>query len=122
MRKIAMLLLVVAGPAESKAAPAPTAIVNDAIGVPVFPQDFPDRPYDVLGEVKGSIRKLTMFSAEPSQAKLYRKLWEKATKLGADAVIKARYGDPQKSLISDGTTIVVGVAIKFRAEAVKPPG
>ena len=26
-------------------------VMNDEMGVPVFPYDFPDRPYDVVGEV-----------------------------------------------------------------------
>jgi hypothetical protein len=68
-------------------------VMNDDVGVPVFPHDITDRPYRVLGEVKAGVRKATMFSKSPSQAKIYRELWERGRKLGADAVIKASYGD-----------------------------
>lgn len=92
----------------------PFVIVNEAVGVPVFPHDFPDRPYDIVGEIKAGVRKASMFSAEPSQAKIYKELWERAEKLGADAVINARYGDPHMTLTSDGKTNATGTAIRFR--------
>ncbi len=34
----------------------------------------------------------TIFSKAPSQEKIYRELWKRAEKLGADAVINASYG------------------------------
>src|SRR5256885_9191668 len=50
-------------------------MVNEDVGVPVFPYDIKDRPYDVIGEVKAGVRKATVFSKSPSQAKIYRELW-----------------------------------------------
>ena len=77
------------------AQPAPVApLVNEDVGVPVFPYDITDRPYEVLGEVKAGVRKATVFSKSPSQEKIYKELWERARKLGADAVVKAQYGAP----------------------------
>lgn len=89
-------------------------VINEAVGVPVFPHGFPDRPYEVLGQIKAGVRKANMFAPEPSQAKIYKELWERARRLGADAVIDARYGDPRATAISDGQTDATGTAIRFR--------
>ncbi|MCH7863100.1 heavy metal-binding domain-containing protein [Sphingomonas sp. NPDC092331] len=97
-------------------------VVNEDVGVPVFATDLPDRPYKVLGEVKAGVRKATIFSKEASQTKIYRELWERAEKLGADAVINAKYGDSHVSALSWGKTNATGTAIKFLApgEAAAP--
>ncbi|BAI97455.1 MULTISPECIES: hypothetical protein [Sphingobium] len=89
------------------------AIVNEEVGVPVFPYDITDRPYQVIGEVKAGVRKATIFSKAPSQEKIYRELWERGEKLGADAVIKAQYGDAHVTALSWGSSTATGVAIKF---------
>ena len=92
-------------------------IVNEDIGVPVFPYDIKDRPYEVLGEVKAGVRKATVFSKSPSQAKIYRELWERAEKLGADAVINANYGDAHMTAFSWGKSNATGTAIRFKDAA-----
>lgn len=88
-------------------------INNEEVGVPVFPYDITDRPYKVLGEVKAGVRKATIFSKAPSQEKIYHELWERGEKLGADAVIKAQYGDARVTALSWGESSATGVAIKF---------
>ena len=95
-------------------------VVNEEIGVPVFPHDITDRPYEVIGEVKAGVRKATIFSKEASQAKIYRELWERAEKLGADAVINATYGDSHVSAMSWGKTNATGTAIRFTNAAATP--
>ena len=97
-------------------------MVNDDVGVPVFPYDIKDRPYEVVGEVKAGVRKATVFSKSPSQAKIYRELWERAEKLGADAVINASYGDAHMTAFSWGKANATGTAIRFTgsATAVQP--
>jgi uncharacterized protein YbjQ (UPF0145 family) len=103
-------------------APAPsTAIANGEFGVPVFPYDITDRPYQALGEVKAGVRKATVFSKSPSQEKVYRELWERAQKLGADAVVKAQYGDAHVSAMSWGKTNATGIAVKFLPAGTKAP-
>jgi uncharacterized protein YbjQ (UPF0145 family) len=92
-------------------------VVNEAVGVPVFPYDFKDRPYEVLGEVKAGVRKATVFSKSPSQEKIYRELWERAEKLGADAVINAAYGDAHVTAFSWGKANATGTAIRFKPAA-----
>lgn len=88
-------------------------VMNEEVGVPVFPYDITDRPYEVLGEVKAGVRKATVFSKSPSQDKIYKELWERAQKLGADAVIKAQYGDAHVSAFSWGKANATGTAIRF---------
>lgn len=112
----AALSTISAAPAFAKAESARTFVVNnEAVGVPVFPHDITDKPYDVVGEVTAGVRKATIFSKEASQEKIYKELWERADKLGADAVVNASYGDSHVSAFSWGKTNAKGTAIKFRA-------
>ena len=108
-------------PATAPAATGPAVTAGpttDVVpGVPVYPYDITDRPYTVLGEVKAGVRKATMFSKSPSQEKIYRELWERGRKLGADAVINAKYGDAHVSALSWGKANATGTAIKFNAPA-----
>lgn len=116
----AVLLAVAATSAPAVAKDKPKkefVIVNEAVGVPVFPHDITDRPYTVVGEVKAGVRKATIFSKEASQGKIYKELWERAEKLGADAVIKAQYGESHVTAMSWGKTNATGVAIKFTGAA-----
>lgn len=116
--KLAPLALVLASvavtPALAKKEAKAFVVVNEAVGVPVFPHDITDRPYEVVGEVTAGVRKATIFSKEASQEKIYKELWERAEKLGADAVIKASYGESHISLTSWGKTNATGTAIKFK--------
>jgi uncharacterized protein YbjQ (UPF0145 family) len=110
-------LAVVAAMAAAQPAAAKKArtyiVNNEAVGVPVFPHDITDRPYTVIGEVKAGVRKATVFSKAASQKKIYRELWERARKKGADAVINASYGDSHISAMSWGKTNAKGTAIRF---------
>jgi uncharacterized protein YbjQ (UPF0145 family) len=90
-------------------------VVNDDVGVPVFPYDIKDRPYEVIGEVTAGVRKATAFSKSPSQAKIYRELWERGEKLGADAVINASYGNAHVTAFSWGKANAKGTAIRFKS-------
>jgi hypothetical protein len=104
----------IALPTPAMAQDSPTLPAEkEEFGVPVFSYDITDRPYTILGEVKAGVRKATIFSKTPSQGKVYRELWERARKLGADAVIKASYGDPQITALSWGSVPATGLAIKF---------
>jgi len=108
----AALAMAIATPALAQPAPA-QPLVNEDVGVPVFPYDITDRPYEVLGEVKAGVRKATVFSKSPSQEKIYGELWERARKLGADAVVKAQYGDAHVSAFSWGKANATGTAVRF---------
>jgi uncharacterized protein YbjQ (UPF0145 family) len=117
----ALVGLCAAQPAPAKAPQRMFVVNNEAVGVPVFPHDITDRPYEVIGEVKAGVRKATVFSKEASQAKIYRELWERAAKMGADAVINASYGDSHVSALSWGKTNATGTAIRFKPAADAAP-
>lgn len=111
-----------ASPAVAKDKQVKTyAIVNSDVGVPVFPYDLTDRPYEVIGEVKAGVRKGSVFSKEASQQKIYKELWERAEKLNADAVINAKYGDSHISALSWGKTNATGTAIRFKTGGAVTP-
>lgn len=113
----AAILPVTAAEASKKKSEPAYVMVNEEFGVPVFPYDITDKPYEVVGEVKAGIRKATIFSKAPSQEKVYRELWERAQKLGADAVVRASYGDPHVTAFSWGSVSATGIAVRFKKEA-----
>jgi hypothetical protein len=113
----AVAALVVSTPAVAKKKEATYVMVNEEMGVPVFPHDITDKPYKIVGVVTAGVRKATIFSKEPSQKKIYAEIWERGEKLNADAVIGAKYGDSHITALSWGNTKAGGVAIKFLTEA-----
>jgi uncharacterized protein YbjQ (UPF0145 family) len=116
MRRVFAVALVVAAVVVSPllAKDARTFVVNNPdVGMPVFPNDITDHHYTVLGTVTAHVRKATLFSSEASQGKIYHELWERADKLGADAVVKATYGDSHVTAFSWGSTTAEGTAVKF---------
>lgn len=76
--------------------------------VPVYAYAIADRRYEIVARVEARLIKLSPFHNSADQSKIYDELWERAQKLGADAVINARYGDGELS-----GTIATGTAIKF---------
>lgn len=98
-------------PKPPAATPTYASIKNMA--VPVIAGDITDRPYRVIGEIETGVKKLTAFSKDPSEEKVYRELWERGKKMGADAVVNANYGDPRVTFISWGSRKAKGQAIKF---------
>jgi predicted Fe-Mo cluster-binding NifX family protein len=80
--------------------------------VPVFEGDI-DRPYHVIGEIKDNLRKHFAFQANPTKEKIHAEIWERARKMGADAVIHARYGPTQATAFNHGRTAISGTAITF---------
>ncbi len=110
---VAVTAMAVATPAVAKKKDVAYVVVNEEMGVPVFPHDITDKPYKIVGVVTAGVRKATIFSKEPSQQKIYNEIWERGEKLGADAVIGAKYGDSHITALSWGNTKAGGVAIKF---------
>ncbi len=88
-------------------------VVNEEVGVPVFPYDITDRPYVVVSPVKAGVRKATIFSKEPSQKKIYKELWERGEKVDADAIVNVTYGDSHMTALSWGKTNALGIAVRF---------
>ena len=103
-------------------APAEAALATDhaalaGLNPPVVAGDITGRPYRILGVVSANVRKATIFSRAPSQAHVYRELWERAERMGADAVINASYGDARVTALSWGARRSEGQAIKFLTDA-----
>jgi hypothetical protein len=93
-----------------------SSVMNEDVGVPVFPYDIEDKPYVIVAGIEAGVRKATIFSKEPSQKKIYNELWERAKKAGADAVVLASYGDSKVSAFSWGRTGANGIAVRFLTE------
>ena len=84
---------------------------------PVTDADVMDRPYRIVGEVRAEVRKATLFSHAPSREKVFRELWERAVRLGADAVVNARSGSARVTAMSWGSRRSIGQAVKFLTDA-----
>jgi hypothetical protein len=84
---VTIAAVAISTPALAKKKDATYVMVNEEMGVPVFPHDITDKPYRIVGVVTAGVRKATIFSKEPSQQKIYNELWERGEKLGADAVM-----------------------------------
>lgn len=101
--------------APGPAAPPPPATYAAIKGarVPVTTGDITDRPYRVLAHVHRNVRKTTLFSKGATQEKLENELWERGQKIGADAIVNARFGGERVVAMSWGANKVEGDAIKF---------
>lgn len=72
-----------------------------------------DRPYRVVGIINDNLRKHFAFQANPTKEKIYAEIWERGRKMGADAVINARFGATKGSLFNHGSTPISGTAIIY---------
>jgi uncharacterized protein YbjQ (UPF0145 family) len=97
------------------APPTPYSALSE-MRYPVVAGDITARPYRVLGIVGAEVRKATVFSRSPSQEHVYRELWERAERLGADAVINAQYGNARVTGLSWGSRRSQGEAVKFLSD------
>jgi hypothetical protein len=76
--------------------------------------DILDRPYTSLSDISVTVRKVTIFDSDPTQAAVDKALKEKAAEMGADAVVFVRYGTVGISLMSWGELDGKGRAIVFQ--------
>ncbi|MEQ8813644.1 MAG: hypothetical protein RLO51_28555 [Thalassobaculum sp.] len=76
--------------------------------------DFPNRPYDVLGDLEVTVNKTMVFFPDPTPADIDAKLREQAAAMGADAVILVKYGKVGLSWVSYGSLDGSGRAVRFR--------
>ena len=96
---------------QSTAAVARPATPIDKIQV--MEGDITDKPYKSLGEISVTVNKTTIFNADPTRQMVDQRLREKASTLGADAVIQVRYGTVGIALMSWGALDGKGRAIAF---------
>jgi uncharacterized protein YbjQ (UPF0145 family) len=119
IRRILLLTGLLAALLCYPAASEARTVANKAGGaIPVFEGDV-TRPYEVIGEIKDNLRKPFAFMASPSKEKILAEIWERARKMGADAVINARFGETQRTMFDHGRTPISGTAIKY-TEVAKP--
>lgn len=76
-------------------------------------QDITDRRYVALADISVTVRKWTIFDADPTREKVARALQEKAAELGADAVVLVRYGTVGIGMWSWGQMDGQGRAVRF---------
>lgn len=82
--------------------------------ITVTENDITDRPYDVIGDVKVTVNKTTIFNKDPTHEQVDDQLREEAAKVGANAVILVRYGTVGIGLMSWGSLDGQGRAVKFK--------
>lgn len=114
MRRLLFALAIVASPVAAQNVDAQnTYAALKSAPVPVTGGDVLDRPYRVIGNVTANVRQNTVFGKTPSLDKAYRELWERASKMGADAVVKARVGEGRITAWSWNARQAEGQAIRF---------
>lgn len=101
--------------ATAEANDTSTTAETETAAVPVF-EGGVKRPYIVVGQIVDNLRKPFAFMANPTQEKIYAEIWERAKKMGADAVINARFGETKRTLFNHGSTPISGTAIKYISE------
>ena len=73
----------------------------------------PDRPYEIIQHIKGKAEAATVFNPQPSFAQAESALKQKASEIGADAIINLKYSEGV-SWTSWKATWVEGDAIKWK--------
>ena len=86
---------------------------TDATRITITENDISDRKYKSLGDISVTVNKTTIFHKDPTRTQVNDKLREKASELGADAVILVRYGKVGASALSWGSLEGKGRAVKF---------
>jgi uncharacterized protein YbjQ (UPF0145 family) len=98
---------------EPLAASGPLPVARSADAVIVTENDITDRPYRTLGDITVTVNKTTIFNKDPTREMVAARLREEAAKLGADAVVLARYGAVGFGLLSWGSMEGKGRAVSF---------
>lgn len=96
--------------ARADAAPAAKTPIEKIV---ITDNDVVDRKYNSLGDITVTVNKTTIFHPDPTPLLVNQALKEKASELGADAVVLVRYGKGGVSFMSWGSLEGKGRAIKF---------
>jgi uncharacterized protein YbjQ (UPF0145 family) len=86
---------------------------RDPAAVIVTENDITTRPYTVVGDIKVSVHKTTIFNSDPTREQVNEAMQSEAAKLGADAVVLARYGTVGIDPLSWGRLDGNGRAVRF---------
>ena len=82
--------------------------------IQISQSDILDRPYTSLGDISVTVRKVSLFDSDPTQELVNKALQEKASDIGADAVVLVRYGSVGIGVMSWGQMDGDGRAIIFQ--------
>jgi hypothetical protein len=93
-------------------APTPTASTSPAAQILLSESGLPGRKYTAIGPIEVSVKKLTIFHADPTKEQANEALIEKAKVLGADAVINITY-TAGVGMTTWGYMDARGTAVKF---------
>jgi hypothetical protein len=80
----------------------------------VTENDITNRPYLALGDIEVTVKKWTIFDADPTREMVTDALRKKGAEMGADAVVLARYGTVGIGFMSWGQMDGQGRAIVFK--------
>lgn len=92
--------------------PAPASATATSGQVLLSESGFPGRKYTEIGPIDVSVKKLTVFHADPTKEQANQALIEKARLLGADAVINVKY-ESGIGLTTWGYMDAKGTAVRF---------
>lgn len=112
---VALLASASAGASQTIVAAAPHT--SNVDGFVVTEGDIADRPYTEIGTVTAKAGKLTWVSRNPDWTDVDRKLRDKGRQMGADAVVRVRYGSTGVSAMSWGGVKAEGVAVRYVPQA-----
>ena len=90
----------------------PDSLVTDPAQVQITEQDFPDRLYQSLGDIRVRAYRFPI-TLDTARSDLDWALRHEASKLGADAVIYAKYGRRTIEEVSGFSYDATGTAIRF---------
>lgn len=102
--------------AGASAVASSPAIAKTPADILVTEDDVTDRAYKSLGDISVTVRKITIFDSDPTKSKVADALREKAAKMGADAVVLARYGAVGIGFTSWGVMDGNGRAVVFQPQ------
>jgi hypothetical protein len=98
-------------PAENVASGVPPHVTDKII---LTEEDITYRPYQTLGDIKVSLRKWTVFDADPTREMINQALIRKAAEMRADAVVLVRYGTAGIGATSWGALEGRGRVVQFK--------
>lgn len=85
-----------------------------AQSVVVTENDITDRRYAAIADIEVTVKKWTIFDADPTREMVADALRKKAAEMGADAVVLARYGTVGIGLFTWGQMDGQGRAVVFK--------
>lgn len=98
---------------DSNVETEPTSKVTPKAKVIITEGTITDRKFDVLGPIEVSVKKLTIFHADPTKEQARQSLIQQARAMGADAVINVTY-ESGVGLTTWGYMDAKGTAVKFK--------